>query len=130
MHDHLLPDGWSRPQGYSNGIAAEGQQIICVSGQIGWNSNQTFETDEFVGQVHQALLNVRAILASADAGPQHMVRMTWYITDRSEYTSNLRRLGEVYREVMGKNFPPMSVVQVVALIEEKAKVEIEVTAVR
>lgn len=130
MHDSLLPDGWRRPSGFSNGVVASGQKIISISGQIGWNADQTFETNDFIGQVHQALLNVRAILESADAGPEHMVRMTWYITDKSEYKNNLRPLGEAYRQVMGKYFPPMSVVQVVALVEDEAKVEIEVTAVR
>jgi enamine deaminase RidA (YjgF/YER057c/UK114 family) len=98
-------------------------------GQIGWNAQQQFETDDFIAQVHQALANIAAVLKEAGAGPEHMVRMTWYVTDRVEYNSRLKELGGVYRDVMGKNFPAMTCVQVAALMEERAKVEIEVTAV-
>ena len=129
MHTHLLPEGWPRPKGYANGVLAEGGKTIFIGGQIGWNSNCEFETDDFVEQVAQALANVKAVLAAADAGPEHMVRMTWYITDKKAYTDNQREIGQAYREVMGKHFPAMSVVQVVALVEDAAKVEIEVTAV-
>ena len=125
---HLQPPGWAPAKGYANGIAARGTQIF-VGGQIGWNAQQQFETDDFIAQVHQALANVAAVLKEAGAGPEHMVRMTWYVTDRVEYNSRLKELGGVYRDVMGKNFPAMTCVQVAALMEARAKVEIEVTAV-
>lgn len=129
MHKTVLqPKGWTAPRGYANGIAARGTQIF-VGGQIGWNAQQQFETDDFIAQVHQALANVAAVLKEAGAGPEHMVRMTWYVTDRVEYNSRLKELGGVYRDVMGKNFPAMTCVQVAALMEARAKVEIEVTAV-
>ena len=125
---HLQPEGWAPAKGYANGIAARGTQIY-IGGQIGWNAQQQFETDDFIAQVHQALANVAAVLKEAGAGPEHMVRMTWYVIDRVEYNARLKELGGVYREVMGKNFPAMSCVQVAALMEARAKVEIEVTAV-
>lgn len=128
--EQLLPDGWQKPKGYSNGFKCTGTQWIIIGGQIGWNAQCQFETLEFVGQVRQALLNIRDVLAAADSGPQHIVRMTWYITDKKSYLASLQELGEVYREIMGRHFPPMSVVQVVALIEDDAKVEIEVTALK
>ena len=128
MHTVLLPEGWTAPKGYANGIAARGLQIH-VGGQIGWNAAQQFESDDFIEQTRLALLNVLAVLHSAHASPEHMVRMTWYITDRNMYQSRLKELGAVYREVMGRNFPAMSCVQVAGLMEERAKVEIEVTAV-
>lgn len=124
----LQPPGWAPAKGYANGVAARGTQIF-VGGQIGWNAQQQFETDDFIEQVTQALRNVVAVLNEAGAGPQHMVRMTWYILDRVEYNARLRELGSVYREVMGRHFPAMSCVQVAALVEARAKVEIEVTAV-
>ena len=124
----LQPDGWAPAKGYANGIAARGLQIF-VGGQIGWNAQQQFESDDFIEQTAQALRNIAAVLAVAGAGPQHMVRMTWYITDRAEYNARLKELGAVYREVMGRNFPAMTCVQVAALVEARAKVEIEVTAV-
>jgi enamine deaminase RidA (YjgF/YER057c/UK114 family) len=124
----LQPPGWAPARGYANGVSARGTQIY-VGGQIGWNAQQQFETDDFIAQTAQALRNVAAVLAEAGAGPEHMVRMTWYILDRVEYNARLRELGQVYREVMGRNFPAMSCVQVAALVEERAKVEIEVTAV-
>ena len=130
MHQTLLPEGWPRPKGYANGIAARGNELIFVGGQIGWNAECVFETDDFIEQVRQALENVKAVLASANAGPEHMTRMTWYITDKAAYLANLAGLGAAYRDTMGKNFPAMSVVEVSALIEDRAKVEIEVTAVR
>ena len=130
MHTTLLPEGWPRPKGYANGVRAKGSHYIFCGGQIGWNSDEIFESEEFVGQLRQALLNVKAILASAEAGPEHMVRMTWYITDKKAYLDNLREIGAVYRDIMGKNFPAMSVVEVSALIEDKALVEVEVTAIR
>ena len=125
---HLQPPGWLPAKGYANGIAARGTQIF-VGGQIGWNAQQQFETDDFIGQTAQALYNIVAVLKEASAGPEHIVRMTWYIVDRVEYISRLKELGGVYREVMGRNFPAMSCVQVAALVEERAKVEIEATAV-
>ena len=128
MIKHLQPPGWLAPKGYANGIAARGTQIF-VGGQIGWNSQQQFETDDFVAQTGQALRNIVEVLREAGAGPEHMVRMTWYITDRDEYNSRLRELGPVYREAVGRNFPAMTCVQVAKLVEARAKVEIEVTAV-
>ena len=125
---HLQPPGWAPAKGYANGIAARGTQIY-VGGQIGWNAQQQFETDDFIEQTRQTLQNVVAVLKEAGAGPEHMVRMTWYVIDRVEYNSRLKELGGVYRDVMGKNFPAMTCVQVAALMEARAKVEIEVTAV-
>lgn len=130
MHQTLLPEGWPRPKGYANGILASGSQHIFIGGQIGWTPEGVFETDDFIAQVRQALENVKAVLTAAEAGPEHMTRMTWYITDKAAYLANLRDLGGTYRDVMGKHFPAMSVVEVSALIEDRAKVEIEVTAVR
>lgn len=124
----LQPPGWAPARGYANGVSARGTQIY-VGGQIGWNAQQQFESDDFIAQTAQALRNVVAVLAEAGAGPEHMVRMTWYILDRVEYNARLRELGQVYREVMGRHFPAMSCVQVAALVEARAKVEIEVTAV-
>ena len=128
MIKHLQPPGWAAPKGYANGIAARGTHVY-VGGQIGWNAAQVFESDDFIAQTRQALLNVRDVLTCAEATPQHMVRMTWYVTDRLEYNARLRELGEVYREVMGRNFPAMTCVEVSGLMEARAKVEIEVTAV-
>ena len=127
-HTFLQPPGWAPAKGYANGIAARGTQIY-VGGQIGWNAQQQFETDDFIAQVHQALRNIAAVLREAGAGPEHMVRMTWYVIDRDEYNARLKELGAVYREVIGKHFPAMTCVAVAALMEARAKVEIEVTAV-
>ena len=124
----LQPAGWRRPKGYSNGIVAEGKQVF-VAGQIGWDANEQFPSDDFVDQTRQALANVIAVLAEAGAGPEHVTRMTWYITDREEYLARGAEVGAVYRELMGKHFPVMAMVQVVALMEARAQVEIEVTAV-
>jgi enamine deaminase RidA (YjgF/YER057c/UK114 family) len=124
----LQPPGWAAPKGYANGIAAKGT-LVFAGGQIGWNAEQQFQSDDFIDQTRQALQNVHAVLACAGAGPQHMVRMTWYITDRDEYNARLPELGRAYREVMGKNFPAMTCVEVSRLVETRAKVEIEVTAV-
>jgi enamine deaminase RidA (YjgF/YER057c/UK114 family) len=128
IHEIIQPDGWASAKGYANGVLATGKQLY-IGGQIGWNAQQQFETDDFIAQCRQALLNVRAVLEAAGAGPQHMARMTWYILDRAEYNARLKELGAAYREVMGRAFPAMSCVQVAALVEERAKVEIEVTAV-
>ena len=124
----LQPANWLPPKGYANGIAAKGT-LVFVGGQIGWNAQQQFETDDFIAQTRQALINIVAVLNEANAGPQHMVRMTWYIVNRDEYVARLKELGTVFREVMGRNFPTMSCVEVSRLIEPRAKVEIEVTAV-
>ncbi|MBL0938396.1 MAG: RidA family protein [Gemmatimonadaceae bacterium] len=128
MNTPLLPDGWKRPKGYANGVAARGRQVF-VAGMIGWDANETFQTDDFAGQARQALLNVLAVLAAADAGPQHIVRMTWYITDREAYRAALPSIGQAFRELIGHYDIAMSAVQVVALMESRAVVEIEVTAV-
>jgi enamine deaminase RidA (YjgF/YER057c/UK114 family) len=124
----LQPPGWSRPKGYANGVAAEGR-LVFVAGQVGWEEDETFRTRDFTDQVRQCLGNTLAVLAEAGAGPEHVVRMTWYITDRREYQANLEGMGRVYREMMGNHFPAMAMVQVAALIEEDAKVEVETTAV-
>jgi enamine deaminase RidA (YjgF/YER057c/UK114 family) len=128
MHTILQPEGWAKPVGYANGIAAAGRMIF-VSGQIGWNDQQQFETDDFVGQVRQTLKNVVAVLATGNAGPEHITSMTWYFTDKAEYLSNLKGIGQVYRETIGKHFPAMAAMQVVALVEERAKIEIQAIAV-
>ena len=124
---HLHPPGWVPAKGYANGVAARGTQIF-VGGQIGWNAQQQFETEDFIAQTAQTLRNIVAVLHEAGAGPEHMVRMTWYILDRHEYNARLKELGPVYRDIMGRNFPAMSCVQVAGLMEARAKVEIEVTA--
>ncbi len=125
----LLPEGWPRPKGYSNGIATSGGTTIYVAGLIGWNEEEVIVSDKMTDQFRQTLLNIKAVLAEAKAGPEHMVRMTWYITSRQEYLDNLREMGAIYREVMGKNYPTMACVEVSALMESKAKIEIETTAV-
>jgi enamine deaminase RidA (YjgF/YER057c/UK114 family) len=124
----LQPPEWAEPKGYANGVMARGA-LIFVGGQIGWNAAQQFESDDFIEQTRQALINIAAVLKAAGANPEHMVRMTWYVTDRVEYSSRLRELGVVYREVMGKNFPAMTCVEVSGLVEDRAQIEIEVTAV-
>ena len=128
MMQVLQPPGWAQPRGYANGLAARGT-LVFVGVQIGWNAQQQFESDDFIAQVGQALRNIVAVLHEAGAGPAHMARMTWYVVDRDEYVRRLAELGPVYREVMGRNFPAMTCVQVAALVEPRAKVEIEVTAV-
>ena len=124
----LQPGGWKPARGYSNGIAATGR-IIVTGGQIGWNGDQEFETDDFIGQCEQTLQNILDILAEDGAGPEHIVRLTWYITDKRAYVARQKELGQAYRRVMGRHFPAMAVVQVTALIEDRAKVEIEATAI-
>ena len=123
----LQPAGWPRPKGYANGIQAEGRQVF-VAGQVGWDEQQRF-AEGLPAQVRQTLRNIIAVLKEADARPEHIVRLTWYVTSRDEYYAELQQIGEAYREVLGRHFPVMSVVQVVALMESKAKVEIEATAV-
>lgn len=128
MITKLQPPDWAEPKGYANGILARGA-LLFVGGQIGWNAAQQFESDDFVAQTRQTLQNIAAVLQAGGAGPEHMVRMTWYVVDRVEYNARLKEIGGVYREVMGRNFPAMTCVQVAALMESRAKIEIEVTAV-
>jgi len=127
MMDILQPPGWPRPRGYSNGVAASGRQVF-VSGMIGWNAEGRFESEDFALQARQALLNVVEVLREAGARPEHIVRMTWYVLDKREYLAAAEALGAAYREIIGKHFPAMTAVQVNALIEDRARVEIEVTA--
>jgi enamine deaminase RidA (YjgF/YER057c/UK114 family) len=124
----LHPKHWAPAKGFANGVVAEGRQIF-IAGQVGWNAGQQFESDDFVAQVEQALANIVAVLAEADARPEHLVRLTWYVTSKQEYLSRLREVGQAYRRVIGRHFPAMTLVQVVALVEDRAKVEIEATAV-
>lgn len=124
----LQPPGWEQPRGFSNGVAAEGR-LVFVGGQIGWNERCVFESREFIPQARQTLQNIVSVLAEADAGPQHITRMTWYICDKQEYLTSLKELGLVYREIIGKFYPAMTAVEVSALMEDDARLEIEVTAV-
>jgi enamine deaminase RidA (YjgF/YER057c/UK114 family) len=126
----LQPPGWPRPRGYANGVAAEsGGTLVFVAGQIGWDETGAFPATDLPGQVRQTLRNVLAVLAEAGGGPEHITRLTWYVTDREEYLASARDIGAVYRELMDGHYPAMAVVQVVALIESQARVEIEATAV-
>jgi len=124
----LQPAGWPRPKGYSNGIVAQGRQVF-IAGQVGWDAEGRFAGGGLAGQVKQALLNIMAVLEGAGGRPEHIVRLTWFVTSRDEYLAQMQEIGAAYRAVMGKHFPSMSVVQVVALMEAAAKVEIEATAV-
>jgi enamine deaminase RidA (YjgF/YER057c/UK114 family) len=124
----LQPPDWARPRGYSNGILAAGR-LVFISGQIGWTGEGRFEAEDFVGQARQALLNIVAVLAEAGGRPEHLVRLTWYVVDKAEYVASYRELGQVYREVIGAHYPSMTAVQVAGLIEDRARVEIEATAV-
>jgi enamine deaminase RidA (YjgF/YER057c/UK114 family) len=124
----LQPPGWPRPRGYANGIAAEGR-LVFVAGQIGWDATETIVSDDLVEQFRQTLENTLAVLREAGAGPEHVARMTWYLTDRQDYLRRARELGEVWRALMGRHYPAMAVVEVNALIEDRAKIEIETTAV-
>jgi len=129
LSDILLPEGWAKPIGYANGIAARGR-LVFVAGQIGWNpATCAFETDDFAAQTEQTLRNVAAVLREAGAGPEHIARMTWYITDKPAYLAARRDIGRAWREILGRIYPAMAVVVVSALIEDRAKVEIEATAV-
>jgi len=128
MTQVLQPPGWARPKGYANGVAVRGRQVF-VAGMIGWDGQGRFHTEDMAGQVRQALANVAAVLAEAGARPEHIVRMTWYITDKKEYLGAIKEVGVAYRELIGRHYPAMAVVQVVALMEDEAKVEIETTAV-
>ncbi|KGM49814.1 RidA family protein [Pseudooceanicola atlanticus] len=127
-HTFLQPDGWVPAKGYANGILAEGRMVF-TGGLVGWNENQEWIETDMVGQFRQTLKNIVAVLAEAGAKPEHLVRLTWYITDKAEYNNNLKAFGAAYREVIGRHFPAMAVVQVVALMEDEARVEIEATAV-
>lgn len=124
----LQPPGWPRPKGYANGIAASGRMVF-VSGMVGWNADGVFESDDFVDQARQALRNALAVLAEAGGEARHVVRMTWYVIDRGEYAAAAKKLGQAYGEVMGNHYPAMSAVAVSALMEPRARVEIEITAV-
>jgi enamine deaminase RidA (YjgF/YER057c/UK114 family) len=124
----IQPAGWIAPRGYANGVAARGRMVF-VGGQIGWNAEQRFEASDFVGQARQALANVVAVLAAAGARPEHLVRLTWYVVDKREYVASYRALGAAYREIVGRHFPAMTAVEVKALIEDAARLEIEATAV-
>ena len=128
MHRPLQPEGWPRPAGYANGVVARGRTIF-VAGQVGWNTEGRFESDDLVAQIAQALRNVAAVLACDGAGPEHVTNLVWYFLDKREYINRLSEVGKVYRDIMGKNFPVMTAVQVSALIEDRAKVEIQATAV-
>jgi len=128
MSRPLHPSGWIRPSGYAHGIAAEGR-YIAVAGQVGWNAQHEFQSDDFVEQAAQALRNIVAILAEAKASPTHLVRLTWYVTSKREYLACAERLGAVYREIIGAHYPAMTLVEVSGLLENRAKVEIEATAV-
>jgi enamine deaminase RidA (YjgF/YER057c/UK114 family) len=127
-HTILQPAGWAKPKGYANGVAAQGR-FVFVGGQIGWNGQSLFETDDLVGQVRQTLQNVVDVLAEAGAKPEHVTSLTWYLTNKKDYLGNLEGIGKVYREVMGRNYPAMAVVEVTALVEDRAKVEIQAMAV-
>jgi enamine deaminase RidA (YjgF/YER057c/UK114 family) len=128
MKKALLPQGWKQPRGYANGVAARGTQVF-IAGQIGWDEAERFPSDDFAAQAAQALKNIVAVLAAAGGRPEHIVRMTWYVTDKREYLAALRNIGQAFRELIGDYDIAMSAVQVVALIEDAAKVEIEATAV-
>lgn len=127
MMQMLNPAGWKRPKGYSNAISASGRMVF-VAGQVGWDSNEVFQTDDLVGQVRQSLTNIVAILAEAGAKPEHIVRMNWYLEDKEEYNARLGEIGEAYRDLIGRHFPAMTALQVAGFVEVGAKVEIEVTA--
>jgi enamine deaminase RidA (YjgF/YER057c/UK114 family) len=125
--EFLQPEGWAKPRGYSNGVAASGRMVF-VSGMVGWDADGVFHTDDFAGQVRQALINIVAVLAAGGARPEHIVRMTWYVIDKREYVAAYPEIGIAYRELIGRHFPAMSAVQVAGLVEDRARVEIEVTA--
>jgi enamine deaminase RidA (YjgF/YER057c/UK114 family) len=127
-HEVLHPKTWKPALGYSNGMAARGR-LVVTGGIIGWNADQVFETDDFAAQAAQVLRSIVEVLACAGARPEHLVRLTWYVTDKHEYLASLKELGRAYREVIGRHYPAMALVQVVALVEDRAKVEIEATAV-
>lgn len=127
-HDILHPKHWKPARGYANGIAAEGRMVF-TGGLIGWSADQEFESDDFATQAAQALRSIVEVLAEAGARPEHLVRLTWYVTDKRDYLASLKDLGAAYKEIIGRHYPAMALVQVVALVEDRAKVEIEATAV-
>ncbi|MGQ0547191.1 MAG: RidA family protein [Betaproteobacteria bacterium] len=124
----LQPPGWARPRGFANGIAAQGR-LVFIAGQIGWTGEGRWEARDFAGQFRQALKNILAVLAEANGRPEHLVRLTWYVLDKQEYLDSLKAVGEAYRELIGRHYPTMAVVQVSALVEPEARLEIEATAV-
>ena len=128
MNQVLQPEGWAKPVGYSNGVAAEGR-LVFVAGQIGWNARGEFESDDFVAQFRQCLKNIVAVLAEAGAEAAHITSMTWYFVDKQDYLANLKAIGAAYREVIGRHYPTMTAMQVTALIEDRAKIEIQAMAV-
>lgn len=128
VHRSLLPTGWKRPKGYANGISAQGRMVF-TAGVVGWDSEERFVAKDLAGQFRQLLINTLAILAEDGAGPEHIARMTWYVTSRDDYVASLPQIGEAYRELIGRNFPAMAVVEVSALVEPEALLEIETIAV-
>ena len=128
MHKIVQPEGWPRPKGYANGVIAQGRMLF-VAGQVGWNEKEEFESDDFVAQTEQALKNIVAVLTAGGAKPEHIARMTWYVTSKEDYLGRLAEIGAVYRKVIGAVYPAMSLVQVAGLVEHGAKLEIEATAV-
>lgn len=128
LHETVTPDGWAPPKGYANAVVATGR-LVFLGGQIGWNADQQFETDDFIGQMTQTLENIKAVLAAAGGGPEHLTRLTWFVTDKAEYAARQRDVGAAYRAVLGDNFPAMSLLVVADLLEDRAKIEIEATAV-
>ena len=128
MIEILQPEGWAKPIGYANGMAARGKQLF-IAGQIGWNGQCVFESDDLVAQIGQTLRNIVAVAAAGGAGPEHIVSMTWFLLDRKEYSARLKEIGGVYRDVIGRRFPAMTAIQVAGLIEDRAKVEIQAIAV-
>jgi len=127
-HAVVQPPDWKRPKGFANGMVAEGR-LVFLAGQVGWNADQEFESDDFVAQARQALANIVALVAEAGGRPEHITRLTWFVLDKREYVARLRELGAAYRSAMGRHFSPMTLVQIAALVEDRAKVEIEATAV-
>jgi enamine deaminase RidA (YjgF/YER057c/UK114 family) len=127
MHKILQPEGWAKPRGYANGVAARGRMIF-VGGQIGWNRDHVFESDDLVAQVRQALCNIVDVLACGGAAPQHITSMTWYLTDKRDYLANLAAIGRAYRDIMADHYPAMAAVEVAGLIEDRAKIEIQAIA--
>ena len=128
LHEIVTPDGWAPAKGYANGVIASGRTLY-LGGQIGWNAEQMFETDDFIGQMTQTLENIKTILVAAGGGPEHLTRLTWFVTNKAEYAANQRQVGHAYRAVLGNNFPAMSLLVVADLLEDRAKIEIEATAV-
>ncbi|PCG13103.1 RidA family protein [Sphingomonas adhaesiva] len=128
VHRTLLPPGWSRPRGYANGVVARGT-LVFTGGVVGWDADERFVSADLAGQFRQVLVNTLAILSEGGAGPEHVTRMTWYVLDRDEYARELPAIGSAYRELFGRNFPAMAVVQVIALVDPRARIEIETTAV-